>query len=80
MVWVLIYSIVSFPYSEVRFLGFPSASLIITTFDSFYIDPNLLDLTTSFLLKRFIPLDAPLNVSYIFSVAESKSPIPVLNL
>ena len=60
-----------------RHLGFPLESFIITVMDSVSIHPYFLAVSSSFSLKRFIPLESLSNVSGIFSVSELNSLIPV---
>ena len=79
MLFFMLYT-VSLKKSEMRFLGFPLTSFIITMLDPFLTHAGTLDLSGSFSLKRFIPFDSPKNVSGFFSVADLKSLIPVPDL
>ena len=70
-------SIVSLLYSEIKFLLFPLVSSIINLLDPVSVRPDFLDISRSFLLKAFTPLDFTSNVSGSFYFAELKILIPV---
>ena len=74
------FSMVSLPYSGMRFLGVPVKSGIMMIFAPASVHPDFFALSDNFSLNRLMDFDYPSNISGSLIIVMLKSLMPVVNV